>query len=131
MATKPPRPKKPMIDPLDLALITDAPLPATFSKWRAASRVEHPRDRGLIWGMPSLADVWEQHHGRAMTDEEAEMIAARAPEVEAALAKMMRSLSGPTRLADGTVATPKRAEERRVGKECVSTCRSRWSPDHE
>src|SRR3546814_12368430 len=27
----------------------------------------------------------------------------------------------------GTIA---RAEERRVGKECVSTCRSRWSPDH-
>src|SRR3546814_20663536 len=26
---------------------------------------------------------------------------------------------------DGTV----RSEERRVGKECVSTCRSRWSPD--
>src|SRR3546814_12324298 len=23
-----------------------------------------------------------------------------------------------------------RAEERRVGKGCVSTCRSRWSPDH-
>src|SRR3546814_13510945 len=23
-----------------------------------------------------------------------------------------------------------RSEERRVGKECVSTCRSRWSPDH-
>src|SRR3546814_14675167 len=22
------------------------------------------------------------------------------------------------------------SEERRVGKECVSTCRSRWSPDH-
>src|SRR3546814_17269803 len=22
-----------------------------------------------------------------------------------------------------------RSEERRVGKECVSTCRSRWSPD--
>src|SRR3546814_14208234 len=28
--------------------------------------------------------------------------------------------------------TPKtgRSEERRVGKECVSTCRSRWSPYH-
>src|SRR3546814_14105087 len=25
----------------------------------------------------------------------------------------------------------KRSEERRVGKECVSTCRSRWSPYHE
>src|SRR3546814_15251573 len=23
---------------------------------------------------------------------------------------------------------PERSEERRVGKECVSTCRSRWSP---
>src|SRR3546814_15096116 len=27
-------------------------------------------------------------------------------------------------------AKPFRSEERRVGKECVSTCRSRWSPDH-
>src|SRR3546814_13486836 len=25
-------------------------------------------------------------------------------------------------------STPDRSEERRVGKECVSTCRSRWSP---
>src|SRR3546814_20535593 len=31
-----------------------------------------------------------------------------------------------------TTALPKnaRSEERRVGKECVSTCRSRWSPYH-
>src|SRR3546814_10166179 len=28
------------------------------------------------------------------------------------------------------VAGLKRSEERRVGKECVSTCRSGWSPDH-
>src|SRR3546814_21033965 len=27
-------------------------------------------------------------------------------------------------------AGPTRSEERRVGKECVSTCRSRWSPYH-
>src|SRR3546814_13152906 len=27
-------------------------------------------------------------------------------------------------------AEGRRSEERRVGKECVSTCRSRWSPDH-
>src|SRR3546814_582581 len=26
------------------------------------------------------------------------------------------------------VLLPDRSEERRVGKECVSTCRSRWSP---
>src|SRR3546814_6926007 len=27
-------------------------------------------------------------------------------------------------------AIPGRSEERRVGKECVSTCRTRWSPYH-
>src|SRR3546814_17653706 len=27
-------------------------------------------------------------------------------------------------------AKKKRSEERRVGNECVSTCRSRWSPHH-
>src|SRR3546814_11602270 len=35
--------------------------------------------------------------------------------------------------ADGHAAlsaAADRSEERRVGKECVSTCRSRWSPDH-
>src|SRR3546814_9588714 len=28
------------------------------------------------------------------------------------------------------LASQSRSEERRVGKECVSTCRSRWSPYH-
>src|SRR3546814_18686230 len=31
-------------------------------------------------------------------------------------------------LADRVVVLSPRSEERRVGKECVSTCRSRWSP---
>src|SRR3546814_15343317 len=30
----------------------------------------------------------------------------------------------------GVEAVDRRSEERRVGKECVSTCRSRWSPYH-
>ena len=30
----------------------------------------------------------------------------------------------------GDTANGERSEERRVGKECVSTCRSRWSPYH-
>src|SRR3546814_14261884 len=34
----------------------------------------------------------------------------------------------PLELAAGGVAV--RSEERRVGKECVSTCRSRWWPHH-
>src|SRR3546814_15028540 len=32
--------------------------------------------------------------------------------------------------SDEFVKATIRSEERRVGKECVSTCRSRWSPDH-
>src|SRR3546814_11187316 len=45
--------------------------------------------------------------------------------------------AGPTSLFRFTDSTgckyisAHRSEERRVGKECVSTCRSRWSPDHE
>src|SRR3546814_15154382 len=37
-----------------------------------------------------------------------------------------------TLLVAGTPSTSgaSRSEERRVGKECVSTCRSRWSPYH-
>src|SRR3546814_11830735 len=31
-------------------------------------------------------------------------------------------------LDDGSILS--RSEERRVGKACVSTCRSRWSPNH-
>src|SRR3546814_20820571 len=34
------------------------------------------------------------------------------------------------RTANLAAAVGARSEERRVGKECVSTCRSRWSPDH-
>src|SRR3546814_5649296 len=32
---------------------------------------------------------------------------------------------------EGLDASDPRSEERRVGKECVGTCRSRWSPSHE
>src|SRR3546814_1887643 len=38
------------------------------------------------------------------------------------------TLNGITRNA--AEAQRRRSEERRVGKECVSTCRSRWSPYH-
>src|SRR3546814_19739302 len=40
-----------------------------------------------------------------------------------------RSLSMIFKNLDGKLSAD-RSEERRVGKECVSTCRSRWSPYH-
>src|SRR3546814_4852886 len=39
------------------------------------------------------------------------------------------ALSGGSEETGGTSGSA-RSEERRVGKECVSTCRSRWSPYH-
>src|SRR3546814_13376458 len=39
-----------------------------------------------------------------------------------------RGLHFPT--LDADLYIPARSEERRVGKECVSTCRSRWWPYH-
>src|SRR3546814_13629859 len=47
------------------------------------------------------------------------------------LAGRRRDASCPGRLAVNGVSPAKvRSEERRVGKECVSTCRSRWSAYH-
>src|SRR3546814_12277723 len=54
--------------------------------------------------------------------------------IEAALAEVKRrKVSGDIvefGVALGGSAILLRSEERRVGKECVSTCRSRWSPDN-
>src|SRR3546814_11677628 len=42
-----------------------------------------------------------------------------------------RDTSAVVEAAGGKVlGAVRRSEERRVGKECVSTCRSRWSPYH-
>src|SRR3546814_5301303 len=40
------------------------------------------------------------------------------------------SADGRARLPHVRNVMDERSEERRVGKECVSTCRSRWSPYH-
>ena len=61
-------------------------------------------------------------------------------EVQAVLDKYTDVFATPTELPperpyDHTIplkpeATPFRSEERRVGKECLRLCRSRWSPYH-
>src|SRR3546814_10388984 len=47
---------------------------------------------------------------------------------EAAVAYGIEPALIPIRCDPGTTEILRRSEERRVGKECVSTCRSRWSP---
>src|SRR3546814_5216326 len=44
-------------------------------------------------------------------------------------AKKMDNLAGDVEKLTGSLETMARSEERSGGKECVSTCRSRWAPD--
>src|SRR3546814_4221539 len=55
-----------------------------------------------------------------------ELASSASPELAAA----RRELAASRALISQAGARPNRSEERRVGKECVSTCRSRWSPYH-
>src|SRR3546814_2953878 len=52
-----------------------------------------------------------------------------ANDLPGALAQIQRVLR-PDGLFLAAMLGGERSEERRVGKECVSTCRSRWSPYH-
>src|SRR3546814_19398373 len=54
----------------------------------------------------------------------AQTVELTSASVPAARAHIRFLLATPTKFRSG------RSEERRVGKECVSTCRSRWSPYH-
>src|SRR3546814_11648871 len=63
---------------------------------------------------PKLKSVLKT--GKAPTLPNSSSCSLTAPLPDSATPSKFRSLS--------------RSEERRVGKECVSTCRSRWSPYH-
>src|SRR3546814_13152326 len=63
---------------------------------------------------------------------DADMLAEHAQRVRSRLAiqreKARLRSRGPA--LPSSMDAGERSEERRVGKECVSTCRSRWSPHH-
>src|SRR3546814_21200399 len=70
--------------------------------------------REHVYGF-NRATMWERDQIPVETSDELAEFAALA----AALPQAFSQLS----------STTERSEERRVGKECISTCRSRWSPD--
>src|SRR3546814_5181724 len=59
---------------------------------------------------------------RAVTDRFANVSAIRVKDALESVNRILGSV--------GVAVRGTRSEERRVGKECVSTCRSRWSPYH-
>src|SRR3546814_11758101 len=82
------------------------------------------------WGFPT----WPQGtYGRGLSGDAARQVAdaRRDSRVAPPPGGIAQNLAGPTIVAHGTPEQQfRRSEERRVGKECVSTCRSRWSPYH-
>src|SRR3546814_16880017 len=93
-----------------------------------------PTEQGLRLFVDGMMQVAEPSAGdRAQI----EASLSEGGPIESALAQATSALSGLSACA-GLVLVPKyervlkqlafRSEARRVGKECVSTCRSRWSP---
>src|SRR3546814_9051643 len=87
-----------------------------------SSRRRHTRC-ALVTGVQTCALPICHHTGD--TDDDAERRQDRAQDVAPDLAQCEEQGG-----AENQASTPARSEERRVGKECVSTCRSRWSPYH-
>src|SRR3546814_15762339 len=92
---------------------------------------------GQVWGGRDFDFAFELQHGvdRAVTGRAASAIGA-GEEIRV----VARQLAGSgdqffmpsigLRREELEAVAPVRSEEGRVGKECVSTCRSRWSPFH-
>src|SRR3546814_12140226 len=57
-------------------------------------------------------------------------LGARRNEPDLALIEFVGGIAANAHPHSGRDTPQIRSEERRVGKECVSTCRSRWSPYH-
>src|SRR3546814_14530406 len=79
-----------------------------------------------------LLDNLDDYTGVGFTEDDTDDLRARLEELAASA-----ETDEPAEVfEDNTKKTPtlkeyaNRSEERRVGKECVSTCRSRWSPDN-
>src|SRR3546814_21058609 len=79
--------------------------------------------------MDVLADLRATAHGRPGIDHRA--LAHMRADVDEA-GHQHRALADESAAPDDRTGhrAEARSEERRVGNECVSTCRSRWSPDH-
>src|SRR3546814_20854494 len=112
MIRRPPRPTRTVtLFPYTTLLLSNQPLIHVFAAH--AQETQRPRADRRVRAVRFSEGVKRERAGR---------IAARLQRHDVALEIG----------ASGGVARPAevRSEERRVGKECVSTCRSRWSPYH-
>src|SRR3546814_13980000 len=67
---------------------------------------------------------------RGMAERDGIAVDAAEAQMVAIFGAALRKVVEPAEVAATIAFLLSRSEERRVGKECVSPCRSRWSPDH-
>src|SRR3546814_12450948 len=100
--------------------------------WRAAANAQD--------GLPSILDsstakCFANSIAREVAGDAMQLMGAYGYSKEFPMERRLRDSWG-WGIAGGAIDIQKvniagaRSEERRVGKECVSTCRSRWSPYH-
>src|SRR3546814_12040037 len=99
------------------------------ARWMRRSPAAPPGIAGLIAAQPGLANrqfpLGAVGHDTASINLDSFAGGGYDPFMEIAL--FQPDIAGNV----GTILrTAASSEERRVGKECVSTCRSRWSPQH-
>src|SRR3546814_16548252 len=82
-------------------------------------------EHGLRHDQLIIAEVRDERAERRIADRQPDHQAEGAGAVDEDLAELRRFCR-----LDVEVQRLRRSEERRGGKACVSTCRSRWSPYH-
>src|SRR3546814_16585786 len=102
----------------ELNMSEETPVSVTMEKDGdvAVIIVSNPPVNALSW---HVRQGLEDHFGAALADDSVKAIVLRC--------------AGATFIAGADISEfgkPPRSEERRVGKECVSTCRSRWAADY-
>src|SRR3546814_17363085 len=91
-----------------------------------------PVQQGLSLWSNAEAAMCNLITNKATVDEVgAAMKARRKKKTNAGTGEVWKGGTGFVVRDDGGERVLERSEERRVGNECVSTCRSRWSPCHE
>src|SRR3546814_18195751 len=100
------------------------PLPSGLADENLASRI-HAATEGLIGRITGLLD-----RALLLAIERKENCITRQTLHDVYSRLFNVTDSGLNPFSPGDQPEPSSADERRVGKECVSTCRSRWSPTH-
>src|SRR3546814_4279122 len=91
-----------------------------------SSRRRHTRC-ALVTGVQTCAlPIYAEHRHRTVEPECVQADGGVDDDASLGLAEQLVEVAA----VDDVDAVGERSEERRVGEECVSTCRSRWSPYH-